>query len=63
MYNTFKLRIIFNEIPEQNKEITIRILKYVCFKQVKDLLMKNKIITPSIVYYDSVCTKKIVNRK
>jgi hypothetical protein len=63
MYNTFKLRIIFNEIPEQNKEITIRILKYVCSKQVRDLLMKNKIITPSIVYYDGVCTKKIVNRK
>jgi hypothetical protein len=40
----------FNEILEQNKEI-------------RDLLMKNKIITPSIVYYDGVCTKKIVNRK
>lgn len=57
LYNCFKLRIVFNEIPIPNKEIIIKSRKYLLKSELKQLLMRNKIITDSIIYIDG-CTRK-----
>ena len=57
VYNSFKLRIIFNEIPIPNKEIIIKSRKYLLKSELRQLLMRNKIITDSIIYIDG-CTRK-----
>lgn len=57
IYNYFKLRIVFNEIPIPNKEIIIKSRKYLLKSELRQLLMRNKIITDSIIYIDG-CTRK-----
>ena len=57
MYNQLKLRITFNEISRTNKEISIYYSKYLCKTDIKKELMKNRIITPSIIYNQGVCIR------
>ena len=59
-FNQFKLRIIFNKVPETDKEILLHYSKYFLKKELVILLVKSKIYTNSIIYNgDGTCTKKI----
>lgn len=55
MYTPIKLRITFNEKKE--KEIIFTCYKYLCNRNISYYLMKNKMITPVIIYNEGVCLK------
>ena len=60
LYSAFKLRITFtnDNIPKtEDKEIFLTYYKYICNRNISYFLMKNKMITPSIIYSEGCCLK------
>jgi len=60
MYSSIKLRITFNDeiVKDENKEIILTYNKYLCNRNISYYLMKNKMITPTIIYNEGICLKK-----
>jgi len=56
---TSKIKIYFNDLDNlnNNKEIKITYYKSLGNKDISYFLMKNKIITPAIIYELGVCLK------
>lgn len=61
IYSPIKLRITFNDEIKKEKEIKITYYKYLCNRDISYYLMKNKIITPAIIYNDGICIKNNLN--
>lgn len=60
-YNSFKLRITFNEIFDVNKEIYLYYSKSFCKYADRYYLMNNKITTSSIIYHHGMCMPININ--
>jgi len=57
-YSAVKLRITFNDdkIPKtEKKEVIFTYYKYICNRNISYYLMKNKMITPAIIYSEGCC--------
>jgi hypothetical protein len=61
IYSPIKLRITFNDEIKKEKEIKISCYKYLCNRDISYYLMKNKIITPAIIYNDGICIKNYLD--
>lgn len=60
VYSTIKLRITFNDdkIPRTEKtEVIFSYYKYISNRNISYYLMKNKMITPAIIYSEGSCLK------
>lgn len=57
----YKLRIIFNEIPNESNLITITEKKYLLKLTDKQFLQNNKIICDHIIYDNGSCYRKVIN--
>lgn len=55
MYNEFKIRFTFLEIPAENYEFTICSRNYILKNSLRDYLRDNKLITDSMIYYEGMC--------
>jgi len=61
VYSSIKLRITFNNEIIKNKEIKITYNKCLCNRNISYYLMKNKIITPAIIYNEGICIKNYLH--
>jgi len=57
----YKLRIIFNETPDDTNTITITKRKYLLKLTDKNFLQNNKIICDHIIYDKDSCYRKVIN--
>ena len=60
VYSAIKLRITFNDdkIPiKEKKEVIFSYYKYISNRNISFYLMKNKMITPAIIYSEGSCLK------
>ena len=60
VYSAIKLRITFNDdkMPRTEKtEVIFTYYKYICNRNISYYLMKNKMITPTIIYNEGLCLK------
>lgn len=57
VYSQIRIRLTFNTIPENNKEIGIQTMRYLCNGETRKAMTRNKVVAKHNTYHNGVCLK------